>query len=410
YSEKYISQTELQADELSVKKKTLDLELAQNDLSLLKNFTHKRKLAQLESDVIQAGMALERTTRKASANVVQSEANLMARESEFERHKAKLKKVEKQIEKTKIRAPADGLVIYATSTQRGGHKGPRIEPLAEGTQVRERQALIHLPTTSGAVAEVGIYEANMDKVSVGLPAVITVDAIPGVTFTGRVASIAPLPNAQSSFMNPDLKIYDTEIFLNENGNTELLRTGMNCNTEIVVEQFKKATYIPLQAVLRVKGKPTVYVIKDNKLEPRTIELGMDNDMVVRVMEGLEPGEVISITPPLVYAAVKESEFKEFPDITPLSEMKAASGTVTRQPPPRGGSFAQRFDRDADGKVSKEEFPGSDEVFSRLDKNGDGFISKGEAPTGPPGGGKGQGKGKGPGSGPPGGGGGPPPGF
>ncbi|MBW1805587.1 MAG: biotin/lipoyl-binding protein, partial [Deltaproteobacteria bacterium] len=37
YSEKYISQTELQADELSVKKKTLDLELAQNDLSLLKN-------------------------------------------------------------------------------------------------------------------------------------------------------------------------------------------------------------------------------------------------------------------------------------------------------------------------------------------------------------------------------------
>jgi len=76
YSEKYISQTELQADDLSVKKKRLDLELAQNDLDLLKNFTYKRQLAQLESDVIQAEMALERTTRKASANVVQSEAIL----------------------------------------------------------------------------------------------------------------------------------------------------------------------------------------------------------------------------------------------------------------------------------------------------------------------------------------------
>ena len=78
--EKYISQTELQADELTAKRKALDLELAKNDLDLLRNFTYQREIAQLESDVAQAKMALERTTRKAKADVVQAEANLTAKE------------------------------------------------------------------------------------------------------------------------------------------------------------------------------------------------------------------------------------------------------------------------------------------------------------------------------------------
>ena len=107
--EKYISQTELNADELTVKQKELDLELSQNNLGLLKNFTHKRMLAQLKSDVKQARMAFERTGRKAKADVVQAKANLEAKKAEFERQKDKLKKIEEQTEKTKIYAlaPAD---------------------------------------------------------------------------------------------------------------------------------------------------------------------------------------------------------------------------------------------------------------------------------------------------------------
>jgi len=304
FNEKYISQTELQADELAVKRKALDLELAQNDLDLLKNFTYKRRLAQLKSDVKQAKMALDRTIRKAKADVVQAEANLKAKESELERQRYKLEKNEKEIEKTKIYAPADGLVIYATSAQRGGHRGRPREPLAEGAEVRERQDLIHLPTASGVNAEVGIHEASLDKVSIGLPVEVTVDALPGEIFTGRVASIAPLPDAGSAFMNPDLKIYDTVIYLDDNADIGLLRTGMSCTAEIVVEEHRDATYIPVQAVLRVGGRPTVYVAKSKTLEPRKVEIGLDNNRMVRIISGLEPGEVVSLAPPLASATVE----------------------------------------------------------------------------------------------------------
>ena len=326
FNEKYISQTELEADELAVKRRALDLELAQNDLGLLKNFTYKRKLAQLKSDVKQAKMALDRTIRKAKADMVQAEANLKAKESELERQRYKLAKNEKEIEKTKIYAPADGLVIYATSAG-GGHRGHRREPLAEGAEVRERQDLIHLPTASGVNAEVGIHEASLDKVSIGLPVEVTVDALPGEIFTGRVVSIAPLPDAESAFLNPDLKIYDTVIYLDDNADSSLLRTGMSCTAEIVVEEHRDATYIPVQAVLRVGGRPTVYVAKSKTLEPRKVEIGLDNNRMVRIISGLEPGEVVSLAPPLASATVEAPTVEKLkvPKVTSESTGKSKAG-------------------------------------------------------------------------------------
>jgi hypothetical protein len=108
-----------------------------------------------------------------------------------------------------------------------------------------------------------------------------------------------------------LKLYNAEIHLeNKNG---VLRAGMSCKAEIIVEQHIEATYIPLQAVLRVGGQPTVYVLKDGKLEDREVEIGLDNNRVIRIIQGLEPGERVTLTPPLAAAAIEPSEYSK--DIT-----------------------------------------------------------------------------------------------
>ena len=302
FEEKYISQTELKADELALKRKKLELQVAKNNLALLKNYTYKRNIAQLESDVSQATMALERAIRKARADVVQAEADLKAKKSEYGRQDDKLQKNLAQIEKTKIYAPEDGLVIYATSARRGGWRSST-EPLDIGQTVRERQELIYLPTGSSVNAEVDIHETSLKKVRVGLPAIITVDALPGKTFLGEVANIAPLPDATSMWMNPDLKVYNSEIEVDSNDTT--LRTGMSCKAEIVIEQHEDAMYIPVQAVLRVAGEPTVYVVKGKNFEPRRVEIGLDNNRMIRIISGLREGEVVLLTPPLKFATAEQ---------------------------------------------------------------------------------------------------------
>jgi hypothetical protein len=177
------------------------------------------------------------------------------------------------------------------------------QPLQEGVEVFERQELIYLPTAASSKADVAIHESSLQKVHVGLPAIITVDALPGKQFFGTVARIAPLPDPQSMFMNPDLKVYNSDVWL-ETADPSL-RTGMSCKVEVVVEEYPDAIYVPVQAVLRVEGKPTAYVVApDGTLEERKVQIGLDNNSMVRVISGLNEGEVISLSPPLKAATVE----------------------------------------------------------------------------------------------------------
>ena len=331
--EDFITPIELEADRQDLVKAKLDLELAEDQKRLLTDFTYKRTMAQLESDVRQAGMALERTERKAAADVVQSEADLKAKESEYLRQKDKLDKIVTQIEKTKIYAPADGLVVYATSV-RGSWRGST-EPLEEGQVVRERQELIYLPTGSSFMAEVDVHEASLTKIKPGLPVRITTETAPDKTYQGRIASVAPLPDAQSVWLNPDLKVYNTDIVIE--GDPDGLRTGVSCLAEIIVERYSDALYIPVQAVVRVAGTPTVYVAKGNSVAPRDVELGLDNNRMVHILSGLEQGESVLLNPPLAIDKHENGEgpLDEFPaEITEPAAPASAEPAAETAPAPK----------------------------------------------------------------------------
>ncbi len=348
----YISETELQIDELSAHKNKLDLELAENNLRLLEDFTHPRNLAKLESDVNQAEMALERTSRKAKADVVQAEAELKAKESEFERQKDKLRKNEEQIAKTKIYAPADGLAIYATSAKSRGWRG-NDEPLTEGREVREREELIYLPTASAVKAEVKVHETSLQKVKAGLPVVVTVDALPGRTFTGNVEKIAPLPDAQMVWLNPDLKVYNTEVYLEGEG--DYLRTGMSCKAEIIIEEYEDVIYIPVQAVLRIAGEPTVYVQSGRGFEPRKVEIGLDNNRMMRIIQGLQPGEIVLLTPPLALATVEQQGADRAVSEGQKPDTKKAEGRPEgemKSTPEQMQKMQERFEKMSDEEKEK----------------------------------------------------------
>jgi HlyD family secretion protein len=415
--EKYLSQTELETDTLSYNQKEIALGLKKSAKDLLENYTNKRQLAKLESDVTQAKSALERTTRKAKANLAQAEANKAAKQAEMERQQSKLEKIKNQLAATKIYAPADGTIIYATSAAMSQSRfGSRTEPLKIGNNVQERQELIHLPTTAGFTVTVSVPEGSLDKVKVGLPVKINVDTIAGQVYTGSVTSISSVVNAQNAFMNPDLKVYDTVITLENGGDMSLLRSGMSCSAEIIVDQYDEATYVPVQAVMNVGGKPTVYIVKGEKLKPRVVETGLDNSIVIRIKSGLEPGELVSLSPPLAQSAVAEQTYEKLTDVTKTtgtdavksdaqktgSETPAVSGgngqgsgpaqggnapsvqggampAAQGGAAPAAGDFISRFDKDGDGKISKSEFTGPEGMFSQFDKNGDGYISKDEAP-------------------------------
>jgi HlyD family secretion protein len=294
YEKRYISETELESDQLAKQRAQMDLELALQEKQLLETFTYNRQIAQLESDVEQAELALERAERKARANIAQAEARFSARRAEVQREQVSTKDLRTRIENCQIRAPTAGMVVYAPQGNRWD-----ASILEEGMSVRERQDLIYLPTATEMSAQISVHESMMNKLEVGQIANITVDALPGVKFTGTVTTIAVMPE-DGGWRNPDLKQYKTELFINEEFSA--LRSGMTCKADILVAYYDEALTVPLQSVLRVDDQSTVYTRGRNGIPmPQVIEVGMDNNRKVRVISGLEAGTEVLLNPPLAEA-------------------------------------------------------------------------------------------------------------
>ncbi len=289
----YLTRTEFQADDLAAKRARLNLDLNHGKLGILTNYTYAQTMERLTREITKAEMALARARLRALADIAQALATARAAESEYRRQGEKLERMIEQIAKCRIVAPSDGMVVYATTVS---ERRWMQEPLRAGVDVVERQELIHLPATREMMAVVQLPESSLAKLREGLPARITVSALPGRTFRGHVERIAILPNSSTSWLNPDLKVYDCIVWIDED--TEGLRPGMTCRVEILIEEYDDAVFIPLQCVLRVNRQPTVYVLENGVATPRPVATGLDNNRMVRIVAGLREGERVLLAPPI----------------------------------------------------------------------------------------------------------------
>ena len=296
----YVTRMELQADELAVKKCELDLQLALRALTVLKEYASVQKMTKLRSDINQTGLAVERAKRKAVADQTRAETDLRARKQEYERQKTKLDHIVDQIAKCRILAPTDGLVVYASTA---GPRRGQMEPLRAGLDVYERQDLIYIPTAASMIAEVKIQEASLTKLRAGLPVRLKVDVLPNRIFWGQLEKIGVMPDAVDAWLNPDLKLYTCTVTFDAASGE--LRPGMGCQAEIIIEEYDQAVFVPVQSVLRIKGRPTVFVMTPGGPRERPVEVGLDNNRMIRILSGLKPGEKVLLNPPLPLASVED---------------------------------------------------------------------------------------------------------
>lgn len=284
---KYITPRDLEERELAEYKAGVEVETALKALEVFENYDHKQNLQTKASDVEEARKELERTRKKAEAEESKLRANAAAKQAEYELTAERLKKFTDQREKTEIKAPADGLVVYfAEQFWRGSSS-----QIAEGAEVYERQTLVQLPDTSAMKVKVRIHEAKTSKIAIGQRARIEVEGIPGVQFTGRVTKIAPLADSQNRWLNPNLKEYDTEITLDPNSHQ--LKPGVTARVEILVREVNNVLAVPVQGIYSRNGKSYAFVGRNlERAAPVEIETGFSSDEFVEIRSGLKEGDYV----------------------------------------------------------------------------------------------------------------------
>jgi HlyD family secretion protein len=325
----FLTRTDLQADELTLKRKQLDLEMAQTKMNVLTNFTVLQQRATLESTLRKTDRAMVRTTWQNKSTLRQVESELRARTRERDRATNRLAELNFQIEKSKIYAPTNGIILY-TSTVRISRRQWWIKPLAVGSTAVEREELIYIPLESGMVVEVMIPEASLNKIETGMEANVKIDAFPGRVFKGKLVKIGILPDGQSAQLNPDLKLYKCEIECDFK--QVAIRPGMSCEVELVKEYHENVLYMPVQCVVRVEGVPRVYVKDGNEWVPRIVRVGLDNNRMIHILEGVKAGDQVMLAPP-VRERRREEEQPASPDKNQMPPDKKQTHPNGKQTPP-----------------------------------------------------------------------------
>ena len=287
----YASKSEQEADGLSLVQAKIAVDQAEEDLRLFRKYDLPKSQRRLESAWDQSKLELDRLRQRTSNQLAQAEANLRTSQRALELTHEKLKELKQQLENAKIKAPQDGLVVYASSSF--GDRGQML--IEEGAQVRQRQEIIKLPDVSQMIVEIRVHESHVLQIRPGLDAYVTVDSIPDRRFKAKVTKVAVLPNSQDRWMNPNLKVYSTDVLIEE----ELpdLKPGASARAEIIVTNLMNALTIPLQAVTTVKGKQVCYVQNGSGLVPTPVTVGNFNDQFIEIRAGLNEGDHVALTPP-----------------------------------------------------------------------------------------------------------------
>lgn len=290
FEKQYVSKNELETDELDVRTQQLSVESAEEKLQIFRRYDFVRDFQKTWASLLEAQEKLVRAQAVARSRRAQAEAQLKSRDSAFQRSKQRLEEHRRNIENCTIKATQPGFVIYQ-APQPWENKGP----VREGTEIRPQQTIIKLPDLSRMAVVVKVHEAQIDAVAEKQNATIRVDAIAGRTFTGAVDKKAVIPSSQSRWLNPDLKVYEVKVLLNEKDDT--LRPGMTATVEILSERLEAVLSVPIQSV-QTDDEGKHYVFRGNGTRV-PVKLGKRNRIFIVVDEGLTEGDVIRMTPPVV---------------------------------------------------------------------------------------------------------------
>ena len=284
----YATKSEFDADSLTVKRKDIELSQAQEQLRLLTKYDYPKRKRLLEANVEQADKELERLRQRSASQIAQVEASLKSQSATLELQEKRLAELQNQIKLTKIYAPQDGLVIYASSSTPG--TGVLIE---EGAVVRQKQEIIKLPDISQMMVEVRVHESHVQKLKPGLEAFVSIDSLPDQQFRGTVRKIAVLPDSSSRFFNPNLKVYTTEVLIED----ELpdLKPGISGRAEIIITNLTDVVNIPIQAVTTVKGAQVCLVKNGNSIKTTPVEVGLYSDRYIEIKSGLTAGDQVLLS-------------------------------------------------------------------------------------------------------------------
>ena len=288
----YATSLEVQADELTIKKQQNLITKYKKQKELFIKFEQPQQKKRYESRLDQTKVEEQRTNQKSRTLVESFEGLVQRRDNGLKTQRERLALYKEQLTKTEIRAPQDGLVIYARSSSRYNESY-----IKEGADIRKGYNVIDLPDVSELMAVVQVHESFVRHLRTGLPAVVRIDSLPDKEFKGIVKHVAPTPDSRRKYYE-NVSVYDTHVWIEDENNQlpEDLKPGVSAKAEIIVAELTDVLKVPVQSVTTHQGKKVVQVKRGQALELVEVQTGQFNNHFIEIKGGLQEGDQVSLSP------------------------------------------------------------------------------------------------------------------
>jgi HlyD family secretion protein len=259
------------------------------------------------------------------ARVQAQKAQLDQMKSQLDQSKAVLVRTKDVLQKTTYVSPINGIVSYLPV-----RLGEYVVP---GIQNANGSFLMTLSDMSVVTSEVKVDETDIVNVHIGQDAEVTIDAIPGKVFKGKVTEIGSqavlrssgLATTQTTTSNQEAK--DFKVVITLDSPPENLRPGLSTTAKIKTAEKKNVIAIPIQALavrsrkdldeaaknhskessVTLAAPPSadpgdpkqdeiqgVFVVNGKKALFRPVETGISGVTDIEITRGLQPGDEIVV--------------------------------------------------------------------------------------------------------------------
>jgi len=224
-----------------------------------------------QQNLWKGGLTTRETLERAENDFKLREADLRSQEQQLRTQQLRMESesataagARYDLSKVRIESPINGIV-----TRRNIEEG---ETVVIGTMNNAGTVLLTIADMSVIQAEVEVDETDIPTVKIGQPAKVTIDALPGQTFPGKVTEIGNSPIQQGTAAQSSTQATNFKVVVTLDKEIAEVRPGFTCTAEITTAVRDNAISVPIQATtvreLILDDKGNVVRPPENEKQPK----------------------------------------------------------------------------------------------------------------------------------------------
>ncbi len=267
-------ETNINTERASIDIELVNLTTAEQNISSVK-ITNQTNINTAQSNLDAAESSLKKAEDELILKKVgprQEDINLA--QAEVNQARANLLQIQAKINKMILKAPVNGIITAIEKE--------------EGETAQANSTIISMIGSGNFQIEANVSETEISKVNLGDKTEMTLDALgPNEKFRGQIIKIDPAETIVSGVIYYKITcVFDAE--------DARIKSGMTVNLDIETDKKENVLYLPYYVIKEKNGQKYVNVLENEEIKEKTIKIGLEGEINVEIIEGLEEGNEVIV--------------------------------------------------------------------------------------------------------------------